>query len=101
MASDVEAARQLGLETHVTALQFEHLAAAVAAKVMMMGFAGHLVAQGLAGHRDRSKPRTFEQRADVAIDGGNAETFDLRLSRREHLIRREWTIGAQKGFPDG
>lgn len=101
MAGDVETARELGLETQVTTLELKHLAATVAAEVMMVRFAGDLVAHGLAGHRDGSEPVTLEQRADVAVDGGDAEAFHFRLGRREDLIRRERTIGAEKGLPDG
>jgi hypothetical protein len=101
VARDVEPSRELRLKTQVTTLELKHLAATVAAEVMMVRFAGHLVAHGLAGHRDRSEPVTLEQRADVAIDGGDAEAFDFRLGGREDLIRRERTISTEKGLPDG
>jgi hypothetical protein len=101
VASDVEAAGELGLEAEVAALHLKHLATAIAAEVVVMGFAGDLVAHSLAWHRDGGQPVTLQQRADVAVDGGDAEAFDLRLSGREYLLWRERAIGAEKGLPDG
>lgn len=87
MASDTETARKLGVGSEFAALQLEDLATAVAAEVMMMGLAGNLIPQSLTGHGDRREPVAFEQRTDVAIYGGDAETFDLSLRCGQHLFR--------------
>ena len=56
-------------------------AAGVALKVVVVGFAGYLVAGGVAGDVDRLEPVVVDQAADVAVDGGDAEGIDLLSGR--------------------
>ncbi len=87
MAGDTEAAWKLGVVTEFAALQLEDLATTIAAEVMMMSLAGNLIAQGFAGHGDCRKPITLQQCADVAIDGGDTQTFDFSLRCGQDLFR--------------
>jgi len=56
MASDTEAARELGVGVELAALELKDLPTAVAAEVMMMGLAGNLVPKGFTGHGDGREP---------------------------------------------
>ena len=100
MAGDAEATRKLRVSTEIASLEFEDLAASIAAEMMMMCLTGNLVSQGFTRHRDGCEPIPLEQRTNVAVDGSDAQPLDLSLSCGQHLFRREWTIGPEKSFPN-
>lgn len=72
MAGHTEAARQLGVDAEIASLEFEDLATAIAAEMMVMRLAGNLISQGFAGHGDRREPLTLQQRANVPVYRGDA-----------------------------
>jgi hypothetical protein len=81
MAGDAEAPWEPGVSVEFAALQLKDFATAVAAEVVVMSFSGDLIPQGFAGHGYGCKPVILQQRADVAIHGGDTQTFDLGLRR--------------------
>ncbi len=50
MTGDAEATRKLRVSAKIASLEFEDLAASIAAEMMMMRFARNLISQGFAGH---------------------------------------------------
>ncbi len=50
MTGDAETTRKFWMGAEIASLEFEDLAASIAAKMMMMGLACNLVPQGFAGH---------------------------------------------------
>ncbi len=59
--------------------EFVELAAIVALEMMMMFFAGDLVTRRVTRNLDCSQPAILDQRFDVAINGGNAQTAVMLL----------------------
>jgi len=76
-------------------------AADVALEVVVVGFAGDLVAGGVAGDLDGCEPLVLDQAADVAVDGGDAEGVNLSLGEGEGFVGREGTIRLEEGGADG
>jgi hypothetical protein len=101
VAGVLEAARELGFGLHRAAFEFVDGSADVALEVMVMRFAGHFVAGGVAWDLDRGEPFVFDEAADIAIDGSDAQRIDLFLCEREGLIGRERTVGLKEGGADG
>jgi hypothetical protein len=101
VAGVLEAARELGFGLDRAAFEFVDGSAEVALEVMVMRFAGHFVAGGVAWNLDRGEPFVFDEAADVAVDGCDAERIDLFLRERECLIGRERTVGFDEGGADG
>ena len=96
VAGVLEAAGELGPGVHLAAFELVDGAADVALEVMVMGFAGNLVASGVAGDFDGGEPLVFDEVAYVAIDGGDADGFNLFLSEGEGFVGRERTIGLEE-----
>lgn len=101
MAGVGEAAGKFGACRHGATGELVDGAAVGALEVMMVGFAGDLVAGGLAGDVDGSEPGVFDEAGDVAIDGCNADGFDLLLRKGERFFGGEWAVGVEKGRADG
>ena len=100
MAGHAKSTRKLGTKTKIAAFQFEDLATAIAAEVMMVRLAGDLVPKRLTGHRDRGEPVVLQQGPDIAVDGSDAQPTDLGLGGAQHLFRRERPVRTLKGFPN-
>lgn len=100
MAGNAEAARKLGLGTEFASLKLEDFATAIAAEVVMMRLASDFIPQRFAGHGDCCKPITFQQRTNVAIYGGDTQTFDVGLRCAQYLFRRKRSIGLLKCLSD-
>lgn len=88
----LEATGQLRLHRHLATLQFVGRAAHHALEVMVMRLPCHLVARGRAGNLHRGQPAGLQQGCDIAVDGGNADTFDLFLRQQQHFLRRKRTV---------
>lgn len=67
MTGHPETARKFRMSAEVTSLQFENFATAIAAEVVMMCLASHLISQSFTRHRDSRKPITLQQRANIAV----------------------------------
>ena len=100
MAGDAEAPWESGVSVELAALQLKDFAAAVAAEVVVMSFSGDLIPQGFARHGNGCKPVILQQRADVAIYGGDTQTFNLGLRRTQYLFRGKWPVCPLKCFAD-
>lgn len=98
MAGHAKAARKLRTEAEIAAFQLKDLAAAVTTEVVMMRLAGHFVPKRLTGHRHRGEPIALQQRSNVSVDRGYAQTADLSLCGTKHLFRREWSVCPLKRF---
>jgi len=96
MAGDTEAARKPGVSAELASLEFKHFATAIAAEVMMMSLTGDLIPERFARHGDRCKPIALHQRTDIAIYGGDTQTFDLSLRRVQYLFRRKRAVSLLK-----
>ena len=102
LVADVsKAAGKFGFGLHLAAFELVDGAADVALEVMVVGFAGDLVAGGVAGNFDRREPFVFDEAADVAVDGGDAEGVDLFLGEGEGFVGGERAIGFEEGGADG
>jgi hypothetical protein len=101
VAGVLEATGELGFGLHLAAFELVDGAADVALEVMMVGFAGDLVAGGVAGDFDGCEPLVLEQATDVAVDGGDAESIDLFLGEGEGFVGRKGAIRLEKGCADG
>jgi len=100
MAGNAETARKLGLGTEFASRKLENLATAIAAEVVVMRLAGDFIPHRFTGHGDRCEPITFQQRTDVAIYGGDTQTFDVGLRCAQYLFRRKRSIGLLKCLSD-
>jgi hypothetical protein len=101
VAGVLEAAGQFGFGLDGTAFEFVDGSAEGALEMMVMGFAGYFVAGGVARDLDGSEPFVFDQAADVAVDGGDAEGVDRFLRESEGLVGRERAVGFQERGADG
>ena len=79
MPDDRESASGQALDARQTAMQLENAAAAVAVKVVMVGFSGTLVDRGGAGKIDGRKPTGVQQSLDIPVHGGDPESLDFGL----------------------
>ena len=61
-------------------------AADVALEVVVVGLASYFVSGGVAGDFDRSEPLVVDQAADVAVDGGDAQSVDLFLGEGKGFV---------------
>jgi len=87
VACVLEAAGKLRLGLHLAAFEFVDGATVVALEVMVVRFASNLVAGGMAGNVYGLEPVVFDQAANVAVNGGDAEGVDLFLGEGEGFIR--------------
>jgi hypothetical protein len=101
VAGVLEASGKLGLGLHLAAFELMDGAAGVALEVVVVSFAGDLVAGGVAGDLDGCEPLVLDQAADVAVDGGDAEGVDLFLGEDEGFVGREGTIRLDEGCANG
>jgi hypothetical protein len=101
VAGIFEAAGKPGPGLHLAAFELMDVATDIALEVMVMGFAGDLVAGGVAGNLNRGEPLVFEQAADVAIDSGDADCIHVFLREGEGFVRREGAIGLKESGSDG
>src|ERR1700756_388917 len=97
VAGDAEAAWEFGLQTRHASLQLIHLLAIAAEEVMVVLFAGNLIARRLAGKLDCNDPAFVSQILEVAIDGRDTEILDAAFRVGENLIRRKRTICFNEG----
>jgi hypothetical protein len=70
-------------------------------EVMMMLFAGHFVARGIARYFDRLQPSFLDQRLDVSVDRGNPNAWVELLCRSENFFRGQRPIGFCKSLSNG
>ena len=70
----------------------------VALEVMMMLFACHFVARGVAGDFDRLQPSFLNQRLDVSVHRGNPNAWVVLLCQPENFFRRQRPIGFCKSL---
>ncbi len=96
VAGGSEAAREIGLELNAAAFKFKQLPALIALEVMVMVFAGDLIASGVSGHGDGDQPAFFGQLMNGAIDRGNGEAEHILLGESERFLVREGTIGGEE-----
>lgn len=68
---------------------------------MMMLFAGHFVARGVARHFDRLQPSSLDQRLDVSVYRGNPNARVVLLCRSENFFRRQRPIGICESLSNG
>ena len=101
VAGGAEASGELGAALGDAAFEVVELAALVALEMMMVGFAGQLVAGGVAGELDGLQPAFLHERLDVSVDGGDAERRMVLLGGAENFFGRERTPGRCEGFADG
>jgi hypothetical protein len=101
MAGVLEAARELWFGLHLAAFELMNGAADVALEVVVVGFAGDLVTGGVAGDFDWNEPFVFDEGADVAIDGGDAECVYVLLRDGEGFVGGERAISFDEGGADG
>jgi hypothetical protein len=101
VAGVFESAREFGFGLHLTAFQLVDGAAGVALEVVVVGFAGYLVAGGVAWDIDWLEPVVLDQAADVSVDGGDAEGVDVFLGEGEGFVGREWAVGFEECGADG
>ena len=71
----------------------EDAIAALALKMVMVPFAGALVAHRLARNLNGFDPAVFQERAHRSIDGRNAEPSNAPRRDREHLVDAQGTLG--------
>jgi hypothetical protein len=100
VAGIFEAAGKPWLGVHLAAFELVDGAADVALEVMVMGFAGDLVASGVAWDFDGCEPLVFDEVADVAIDGGDADGFNLFLSKGKRFVGGERAICFEESGAD-
>jgi hypothetical protein len=100
VAGVLEAAGEFWFGLHLAAFELVNGAADVALEVVVVGFAGDLVTGGVAGDFDRGEPLVFDEGADVAIDGGDAESVYVLLRDGEGFVGGERTIGFDEGGAD-
>jgi hypothetical protein len=96
MAGDTEPTWKPGLGTELASLELKNFATTITAEVMMMSLTGDLIPERFARHGDRCKPIALHQRTDIAIYGGDTQTFDLSLRRVQYLFRRKGAVGLLK-----
>jgi hypothetical protein len=101
VAGVLEASGKLGLGLNLAAFELVDGATAIALEVMVMGFAGDLVAGGVAGDVDWGEPLVLDEAADVAVDGGDAERVDLFLGEGEGFVWRQGPISFEEGGANG
>ena len=70
-------------------------------KVMMVRLACYFIACGLAWERDRIEPALRQQRLDIAIHGGNTQSFVVALRGAQRLLGRKRAVCLDKGIADG
>jgi hypothetical protein len=83
-----------------THFQLEHLPAGVAVEVVMMLFAGPFIAGRLSGKVNRDQPAFLDKGLEVAIDGGDADSFAIVFCCALDLFRREWLVEAIENRTD-
>ena len=66
----------------------------------MVSLPGKLINRPHPGKFDRGEPTFFQQNLDIPVDRCNPQSFYLRLSRMQHLGRRQRAIGPFESFAD-
>ena len=88
MAGELEAAGDGGGHGRKGAAgQVVDAAAVATVKVMVVAFAGDLVAGGFTGDLHGGEPALRDEGVDVAVDGSNADAVDDGVGRGESFIR--------------
>ena len=101
VAGGSEAGREIGLEFNAATFKFKELAALIALEVVVMVFAGDLIASGVSGHSDGDQPAFFDQLMNGAIDRGNGQAEHILLGESERLVVREGTVGGEECGANG
>lgn len=100
MAVVEETPGETGLRLQLTSFKLVHGIAGRALEVMVVGFACNLVVGGVSGDFDRGEPLLFDEHADVAVDGGKAQGFELLLCEGQELFGGERPIGFEESCAD-
>ena len=80
---------------------FEHAAASVAMKMMMVRLPRTLVNRGASRKFDRSQPALIQERFDIPVNRGDAKAIHFRLRRFQHLERRKRPARAFESLANG
>lgn len=70
-------------------------------EVVVVFFAGDFVAGGLTGKVHGDEPAFFDQRLDVAVDGGDAEAGDFFRGLLQDFLRAHRAATLQEDLADG
>lgn len=97
MPGGVEATGQFRAPAQLAAGKLKRSAAGRALEVVMVFFAGDLVASALPGYLDGNKPVVRKQGLDIAIHGGDADAGDPFLRVPERFFRRKRPVRIHKG----
>jgi len=96
MTKGAEASRKLWLDRRAS-IQLIDFLTVIAKEVMVVHFSGKLITGRFGRKLDCNQPALVDHRLEVAIDGCNAEIVNTALCVGENLVRREGTVGLDKG----
>ena len=101
MGLELKSRRSKRCEIPRASLDFEHLCALPAAKVMMVCSPGTLITRRFARQLHGHKPPIVHERVDGTVDGGDSQPRDLRAPSLEHLERAERPGRVFENLTDG
>ncbi len=96
MSRHTEAAGNLRFLIDTAPGQVEHLSTVIALEVVVMAFAGDLVAGRFSRNFDWRKPLFSNQSIQVSVNSGDADPFDLLLSKSQEFFWRQRTVGVEQ-----
>ena len=97
MAAGFKTPWQLGFYVDAATLEFEDLAAHIAAEVVVVFLPCYLVPLSFARQFDRHKPVLIGQRKNIPVHRRYAQATDLGLRQAKNLLRRQGPVRLEKG----